>query len=299
MFKRTSSKRIKLNPTQAQQFLAHNTFGGQRSINERHVERLAEKMQDGRFRTASIALAKTPDGSTMLMDGQHTCYAVILAKKTVDANVDEYHCPENTDVGILFNQFEGASRTQAQSVKAYAHVIGCEFPSRISQIIVSAAILLQGNSWQVSSSRDEKVILLSHYQDFGAWLTELMTEDNAKGTIIKDYAFLLRAPIVASMIRQWEASNNDAMFDFWLGVATGANLTRNSPQLALRNFLLSVRIGIANAASLNPIHKTICTSHEVMYKSLRCWNAWANKELMRSIKYSSRYELPEVANPKR
>jgi len=294
MYSLTKCSKIKLTPAKAQEFLTFNTFEGQRALREIHVSQLAEKMVDKRFRIASVCLAYNGHNAPVLMNGQHTCHAVLESGVSVDAILEEYQCPTREDLGILFNQFEGNARTLADSVRAYANVTGCQFPSRISQVVVSAAIALSGPQFQRTATRDEKVRLLKANADFAHWLTALMSGEDGK--LVKDYSFLLRAHIVRSMMMTYNACNEDDNTLFWSAVATGANLDKHSPVLKLRNFLMSIVIGLSNLGNYNSA-KSTALPHEVIYRCIRAWNAWVTGEKLTIVKYSLHYNIPEVIVP--
>lgn len=287
MFEQVSKPQvIKLTPAKAEEFLRMNTFPGQRALSDKHVNFLVKKMEDGRFRTAEVCIASNGKNIDYLMNGQHTCHGVIRYGKTVDCVLERYHCETFEDFGVLYNQFEGKGRTQAQSVKAMGYVLGLEWPMKIQQLVVSAGIIIKGPAFEFKSDRDERVRLLHEYRAFGDWLCGIIA-DPAVMKLRVSTKHVQRAPVVAAMLLTFNKNKHDATM-FWEKVATGEELVRLDPEYRLREFLqtsiMTMRSGTYRIAS----------KHEMIYKSIRCWNAFRKGETIRNLKYSPDSEIPEV-----
>ncbi len=95
-----------------------------------------------------------------------------------------------------------------------------------------------------------------------------------------------------SFVRTGRKNEEQAML-FWLRVRDGEELRKSMPEYRLRLFLMQVFRG--KKVEIRNTGKKV-TEKEILAKSIQAWNAFRNRETMRSgeLKYDPNKPIPEA-----
>lgn len=294
----TERRSIELDVDLAKHYLSFNTYETQRPIRPAHVMDLAKKMKNGLFRFGEIAFAVRNGDRDLLLNGQHVCSAVIESGETVPCVLERFNIKNDRELSEAFRQFEILSRSLQDMVRVEAHSLNLQWPLWLSSLIVSVAIIDvtgQKKLGQPASiqnigvtnkymSKDDKIRLLGKYLKEGVFLSEIFCEDGKKRTT----RHLQRKAVALIMVRTWRINEHDAYL-FWSKIRDGENLTREMPEMKLREFLMHTRTTVAAMA-----YKTRrVTDHEFAYRCSSAWNAFRSDRQTR-LSYFSDKAIPKL-----
>lgn len=288
MYQRDTVKMERITPKKATDFLACNTYEGQRRMSDSWVVELAEKMEDGSFRTGEIALARIGKGPYVKMNGQHQCNAVILSGIPIMAKVERFTCEDERDMAKLFREYDGHRiRSIGDCVYAEAQAHGIDWPGKLPQLIVAAAAILEGSTHK---TKGKKVELLVPYRKHGERVVQIIVGAD-EGTWKNSTAHIRRKPVVAAMLLTIKQDTKDAT-DFWTKVRNGELLKRTDPEFKLREFLLT---SVSRRTESPAVGYKIVTDHEFMHRCISLWNQHRKrKEAKNMPRYSASSEIPKV-----
>jgi len=281
-------RNIELDPDWAEHYLKYNTYEHQRPVREAHVNELADKMKDGRFRFGDIAFGLY-NNKPVMVNGQHQSHAVIKSGETVPCVLEKYRCSSKMDLADLFRQFELLPRSLRDMVKAKAGGLGLIWPAYVANLVVAAATIEYGfqasrNPMQTKASsmpgisskhsgkyaltKEQRVELLEKYIKEGDFLYRLLCIKDGETFSNKGaYRHIQRAPVAYVMFLTMRKDERDA-FCFWERVRDGEQLTREMPEMKLREFLMSV-----NSHATPYSYRTV-KPHEYIYKCILAWNSY-------------------------
>ena len=280
---------VELDPSLAQHYLKYNNYESQRSIRPVHAETLAEKMRNGLFRFGEVAFAcRNGDGDTMI-NGQHTCQAVIDSGVTVPVMLEKFKVTSKLELSELFRQFEILPRSLGDMIRVESDSLNLTWPLRLSSLIVASATLKEkGNarnsggygavspSRKYAFSKEYKVKLLGKYLKEGAFLSEILTDSSrSKHLFIAACGY---------MMFETYAVDQKAAKRFWMDVRDGEFLSADSPQMKLRNFLMLRLVSKSNKQISN---------HEICTRIAHAWNAF-RKGTSTNLSYYPSKPIPKL-----
>jgi len=287
MFKLIKRSQIRVGIKEAEEFQSINNFEGQRTIDEKHLRELIEKMNDGRFLDGDIAVATLlyKQNEKVLMNGQHITLAILNSKKQIIATLKEYECPTAEDASLLFRQFDShRSRSLNNCVKVEANALGIKWPGKIVTLILGAGL---EKDMKYYLTKEKKIECLKEYIKEGNFINKLLTKQGRIMT--KEAKHLLRIATITAMMLTYEKSASDSE-DFWIPVIFGENLKKEDPRYKIRNYLMQTSIGRGRGAS----HITdIATTKEMISKCIHAWNAFRNGAST-ELRYYHRAPIPKA-----
>jgi len=295
MYKLIKRREVLVTPKYAEELLVYNTYTTQRVLRPAHSEELGLKMKLGVFRFGEVALAYMHNNIYM-MNGQHVCTAIIEAGIPQTCILEEFQVANKLDMSLLYQQFEILPRSLGDMVKVQSDALELLWPSRLANLVVSAACILEANTsrfiagmamtgstaYKKHITRETKVGYLEKYVKEGEFIVDIFlnsTVDSAK--------HLKRAPVAAMMMKTWQKSNKNA-YTFWMNVRDGENLVRQMPEWHLREFLMGHRA----LAYRGAINYRKATNHEVAYRSTLLWNAFRRGESISKTVYHPNKNIP-------
>lgn len=283
-------RQIELDRELANHYLGFNTYVTQRQIRPIHVKELSEKMKKGLFRFGEVAFAVRGDKKDILINGQHVCHAVVESDEIVPCMLERFRVYDDLELSEAFRQFEILPRSLTDMVKVEAHALNLSWPLWLSSRIVSAATMEIAEQKRLGSpagkgsvtakdkymTQEDKVKLLGKYLEEGGFLSKILWEDDKN----KISRFLQRKAVVYSMVQSWRADKNNANV-FWSRVRDGENLTRQMPEMKLREFLIQTRtLNVPVAYRTRRV-----TEHEFAYRCAQAWNAFRSGRLTKLTYY--------------
>lgn len=268
----------------AVEFLRFNTYEGQRSADKNRIDVLKNKMLENKFRKIEIDIAIVPGGLYcntkkadfshlgrdfrslnekygnqywVLINGQHQLCSLILAEKIFRGIVNFYQCENTKQLACLYAQFDDNMRTDAQIANAYKGFLGEEWKpfSDIAIKNISSALWTNENQFQKRDKIDRETrfgyLKYDKYKEHALWAANLVygSKDCPK--------WIQRSPIIACLIA-CHMANPQLAEERLHHLIDGANLDINSPEKALREWLI------------DPRKKT---SQHIYLQFMKIWNA--------------------------
>jgi len=288
-------KRVAVDPDLSGHYLKFNTYKVQRKVRGLHVAELAEKMKSGLFHVGRIIFARIMINGKpvdIIMDGQHVCYAVIDSGVTVACNLLRFAVKSKSELSELFRQCEQLPRSIEDMVKAEADALDIPWPQWIASLTVKAATVDRygslrinppGSPGKVTATRrslsnitkDQRVRLLQEYLKEGNFLDTVLIGGK------RACLHLNRQAVALIMIRTFRVDKNDAK-DFWGHVRDGEFLSRDMPEMKLREFLTRIDSGVHHPSN-----------HEYAYRCSLAWNACREKRKT-SLAYRKNSLIPKL-----
>lgn len=129
-------------PSYAQDYLKNWKFDRQRPITRDHVLHLAYEMQNGRFVAGlQIYVCELPDGSRVLVNGQHTLSAIVESGQSIHLTITVQKVSSIDEAGRIYAVFDTQKRRSwGQSARATGLVDG--YPS-LSKSIAAVGVILR------------------------------------------------------------------------------------------------------------------------------------------------------------
>jgi|GEM_PF-1288265 len=292
---------IELDPDLAKHYLKYNTYKTQRVIRQPHVAELCDKIKHGLFRFGEVAFAEYK-GSSILINGQHVCTAVIASGIAVPCMLEKFNIQDDLELSEAFRQFEILPRSLSDMIRVEADALKLGWPLMVSSVVVAAATLEKYGTSRLNHpvgmttqqnlrlvNKDIKVALLREHLHEGEFINQILTS-GGKSPGIQRAKHLKRAGVVMIMMQTWR-KNHELATIFWENVRDGEQLTGTMPEKKLRDFLLTTR-----AVSHQPITIRTINPHEYAYRCILAWNA-AIKNKPSSLAYHANCELPKIESP--
>jgi len=284
---------IELDPGLAKAYLEHNTYKGQRAVRPAYVQHLIKEMIAGNFRYGNVAFASENGNPDVMVDGQHVCHAVVKSNITVPCSLEKYELDNTLDLAEAYMRFNILDRSQTDYTKAFAIAVNVQWPLWISGLLVSTIKLdlgksnrFYGNSGSGGTHSSSKLITkeeaaraLPKYLKEGAFIYRLLNPDQAYTSARKTFKHITRAPIVFVMFKTYRI-NETMAFDFWEKVRDGEHLTKQMPEMQLREFLMNT----------NPRETT---NHKYIYKAILAWNASITNKTT-NLAYREDHSVPKL-----
>lgn len=283
MIKKVHGTEASVHPKQAENFLAFNTIGHQRTLQRSHIEKLKRHKLDGTFLTGHIAFAYNGDRQTpILVNGQHQLHMIKETGIPTQVFVEKYHVDSYQDLHILFGCFDNnMPRTQTQINSMYKITQDRKWSTRFINLIVYALANIKGTK---SMDKTKKPLLIEEHEDFVSFVHDIFKD--GKADMPKDCYHLQRPIIVENMYMTYNKNITDA-YRFWMGVRDGEKLQKNDPQMQLRNYLLMNSGGKAKAMSKQ-------SRHELTTRAVRTWNAFRMGRELKKIYYNPEEQIPKL-----
>ena len=293
---------VEVDPGKAKHYLTFNIYDRQRRIRLPHVDDLANKMAEGKFRFGDIAFVSINGSRDILVNGQHVCSAIVQADSTMPCMVEKFKAKDELEASEIYRQFEILPRSLADMVSVEALALGLDWPIWVASVVVGAAVLEKtltkkgtiqksvagrGISTYASKgyiTKEDKVNLLGKYLDEGGFVSYMLTD----GVTKKEVAHIRKTALVYTMFKTWQ-KDHTAANAFWTNVRDGEHLDKGSPEMKLRNFLL-----LAGLESINSKYKKRSISNnEYVYRSFLAWNAFRTGKNT-NMAYSVGKPLPKL-----
>lgn len=285
MIRRIDRQLTTIDKDQAEELLSYNIMEQQRKLDPDWVQELVEDQHRGLFLGGHIAIAYNgKDGLPILVNGQHQLNMVIQTGEPIEAMYEVYGVGDRHDQAELFARFDSHRvRTLQQMNSQQKASLDVKWPSRFVNMLVSAASrrhFARNVHWK------HKAALLARYLDFGSFVFGIVS--NEKGQLTNDSKHLQKAPIFYGMLLTYEKSKSDAE-KFWIDVRDGENLTKLSPQMHLRNFLLTTvadrGLGVQRTNKASP--------DEFASRIVTAWNAYRKGKPLKQLKYYPENGIPD------
>lgn len=249
------------------------TLERQRVFRQEHADDLMRKMLDGRFRTGLIGIARRRNGNgalhKVMVNGYHQIPASIKGNVSFFANVEEFDCDTEADVGLLYDQYDvHRFKSLRDMLKVEMGILKLNWPVKFVELLVVGAAKKEGIE---GNKKEERKKLLRKYLPEGRQLLHLIMGFPMPVEMSRT-RHLMRGPVFDAMLRTLEKNEGDFR-RFWVAVRDGENLTREMPEYKIREFLRSATFYKGRTSMLGP-GANITSGHEMTYRCIIAWNAF-------------------------
>jgi len=275
-FKLLKAQAVEIGPVAATNMLQCNTYEAQRNTKDKHLDELVDVIQSGLWRAAEVSIAIMPDGTKILVNGQHTLMACIMADTKIFIFEVKYRVTGPKGLAALYMTFDlgRGARSIGDAVKAELHSLNLDWKLSIASMISSAAASIEDKSFRPSYGKAAQAHLIVKYMEQGQFVIDLFDVKPAR------YMHLKRSPVVRAMMEIREKYPKPAE-EFWRLVRDGEEGSKKTPANMIRNYLLVLP---------SPWDRKMLYA-----KCLIAFNAFkAGQSKLRGLEYDPEQPLPEV-----
>lgn len=259
-------------PEKANEFLRYN-YAHNRRYRPAWVEYLAREMREGRFMPTAEIHIMYRNGEPVMINGQHTCRAIIMYGKPVRVTVRKTTTHEVGQIAMAyaFGHDTGIRRSFTDGMNAYGLTEQTDLPSLAINNLASAIKYIRGN-FQVDSKsgnaiKDSPADVVGYVLN----LVPVMKMFNAfvmpcEKKLLKNLR--RRSCLSIALLTFYYQPEKAAAF--WSQIAHPDNLAWNDPRVTARKYIETTQVGKSGAAKL---------SRQVA----RCWRAFCKGEQLSMV----------------
>lgn len=272
-----------VSPEKAAEFLEAN-YTRNRRIRPMWVEYLAREMREGRFMSTAEIHIMYRNGEPVMINGQHTCRAIILYGKPVRVTVRKTVTQEVGQIAMTyaFGHDAGIQRTFSDGMNAYGLSDQLGLPSEQINVMTSAIRYIKGNSqgrsnpFRSSTIRDTPGQIVSYVYLFAPAMKML----NANITPCEKHLLKKlrrRSSLSVALITFHYQPDKAAVF--WSQIANPDGLAWNDPRAAARKYIEAT------------IYSRSIEDAKLSRQIAKCWRAFCENEKL------SQVNIPSTAAP--
>jgi hypothetical protein len=276
----TSSLQVEsVTPERAQQYLSCN-FAHNRPLRKYHVAFLASEMREGRFMSTAEIHLMYRNGEPVLVNGQHTCSAIVQYGKPVRVTVRKTLATESGQIAMAyaFGHDTGLRRTFTDGVGAYnleeATNLRREEVSAVSAALrhIRMTFLLERAGYGIPKvSVTEIVDKIYEWAPYAKLFFNATMDKDKKLRSTSAKKGSLSIALVTFRYAPEEA------FEFWAGIFLPDDLVYIDPRQAARRVLEASKgrpgTGIDSGVTTERLSRQLA----------RCWKAYLEKEPVKQM----------------
>jgi len=282
-----SDKIINFSKKSAFSYLELNTFQGERSVNERHVQFLYNAWARGRFMWDHVIIACCVlGGSKYRINGQHTCWMRVnlnddvFVKKGEEPQVREvvYQVESEDQLRTLYSTFD-QNKTRSPSHVFRALMCGTLeaqdlWPSSLNKLSAGMKCwLFEEKDRYMINANDIAAMVKEKYEDLFKIIGLFLQSHE------HDAVFMKRAGVVGALFATFEKAGGKAP-EFWDPVSNGLGLSdKHDPRYVLREFLFTH--GQSKGAKSDARSLGFVGAEDTYRICIMAWNKWrrGNKQI--------------------
>lgn len=260
-------------PEMAEEFLKAN-FIHNRKLQDLHVQFLANEMKLGRFLSTAEIHVMYRNGEPILVNGQHTCAAIIKYGKPVTVTVRKTVVKEPGQIAMTyaFGHDTGLKRQFGDAINAYD--LAPEIGLTTQQVtLLAAAINYIKNGFTSSTSGGSgtrRIAPVDLMEDVRRWSAEakifLNTIQWSGRTGTREFARIARKRASFSIALVTLYYQPDKAIEFWQGIARPDNLMYSDPRFTARTKIEQSMSSRGTDYAVNPAR--------LSRQLAACWNAY-------------------------
>ncbi len=269
---------VSLSPEQAAEYATHN-YDHNRKVRANHVEYLANEMRNGRFMPTAEVHIMYRNGEPVLVNGQHTCAAIVKYGKPVRVTLRKTIATEAGQIAMMyaFGHDTGLSRTFNDSMRAYdvAQATGLS-PTDVNALAAAIRFIRCGflASYTGGGVKDSPADLV---EDVYTWASDVKILSTATSRLNKDMFKVIRRRTILSIAIITIHYQPEKAIEFWRGVTDPYGLSKPDPRITLhRDLIGSVGIRGNGYGEVNRASRACA----------RAWNAFYSGEGLLKIQIS-------------
>jgi hypothetical protein len=263
-----------LSPQDAEQLLELNTHN--RHLRPSHVQWLARQMRSGDWKLngESIKIGRTPDGTDVLLDGQHRLEACVVAGVPFTTLLVT-GLPADTQDTVD----RGSARTLADALTLDGY-------TNATALAALAAAMLYTEShglpelWQYRTNSLNPMEIRRFIDRTESIRDLVMWGDSLKR---KTRGMRLQKPICGTLRYHTDRLDEQASETFWKGLTDGVGLEEGSPILAARNLLVAMSGDALTARERRFVQQCVISQAWDKYRKGKTWRHAARPNIMRSV----------------
>lgn len=278
--------RLMVGPNLAEAVLAHMNFPDQRVIMKFQVDRLAAMMLEGKWQPGSqIAFVRLPDGSMLLVNGQHRMRAVVQTRMPIECQVLVIPVADIAEARVVYYRFDTVQslRTARQVARSIGLSEHLSIPKgyvaaalQVAPILASGLRNLQGSLRDpILATPDGQIAAIAPY--WGE--VKRYSEFTGDTDFIRRKLKVTGTMAVALMTLKYQP---EKAATFWSGVATDDGLGRRDPRKVLLRDWATRKEVTGNIA--------ICVA-------ARAWNAWFEQREIQHIRATHLGDVSLLGTP--
>lgn len=263
-----------ITPALAQHMLETMIYERQRNINQARVDEYAHEMSAGRFIPfTQIRIAHTANGSSVILDGQHRLWAVVLSNTSQQFSVLET-CEDNEQaIAWAYSNIDiGQPRNASAIIRSFDLVdeLGLTH-GHLTRMKQCASFLASGGDVHKTKRAPNRAFLLELLRLYAPHMRpffDLYKTDSIRTTVVRASTLSLAMLTYRFPFR----AGNIVTHDFWSGLCADDGLVRDDPRKAAHTHLVNTRITSTRATSANGIQK-VTPNYSFRYL-INCYNAY-------------------------
>ncbi len=278
----TNSLRIEsVTPEKATEYLQCN-YSHNRKIRKNHVLFLANEMRAGRFMPTAEIHIMYRNGDPVLVNGQHTCSAIVEYGRPVSVTVRKTVTREPGQIAMTyaFGHDTGLRRTFNDAMGAYniAEVSGLQ-GSQVEYL--STALRHIKNGFGADSGGNSVKSSPADLVDYiYIWAPDARILYNTMAHCDRDIFRLMRKGGSLSIAILTIYYQLDKALEFWRGIAMPDRLSWSDPRVTARRYLEdSKKKPNTHGVSAGRLSRQLA----------RCWNAYYRGEELKQVKVMDEY----------
>jgi hypothetical protein len=268
------TKKVRIGPDDALEIFSHHNYDHNRDFDQAHCTQLSQSIKV----VPAIDFAIGPGGKPVLVNGQHSMWAIYMRGLPTTASITIYQCRDEAAIARLYGIFDSNKKRSQQQVIAAAIGAGdlqsSVAPNKLARWAQCVNVAETGfRRAMIGETNAHKVerVHRPEVQEFAAWI-ESMTRDTKKAKLITQgvgaafYAmFLSDRPKAEQFVQRY---------------VDGVGLAEDSPMYRLREKMLNRPEGEHGAS--------VCRAHAEMVYS--AWRKFCLSEPMQVVRRTT--ELP-------
>ncbi|WP_349573090.1 hypothetical protein [Azotobacter salinestris] len=279
-------------PGIAKRIVEELNFSGQRKVKKARVAQNLARLTGGTWEphVSILIFCELPDGSLVLINGQHRCCAIVEFGVPVQTKIDIIPARDNDHVRSLYAKYDGQEsvRTQTELVKASGLAEAFEIKTRTAEMLIKAVpIIINGMEPNTRLSGKEHLNQFSfRLESAMPWEREAQEFDEIVATADQHIRrYLLRAGTMAVALYTLRHCRKEAL-EFWSGVALNDGLRKTDPRARL----------IADFAVRSLVSGA---TRQSVQQSALAWNAFFEGRELKIIKCIEGAEIVIAGTPMR
>jgi hypothetical protein len=269
-------------PEKAAEYLNYN-YAHNRKLRKHHVAFLANEMRCGRFMPTAEIHLMFRNGDPVLVNGQHTCAAIVQHGKPVTVTVRKTLVREAGQIALTyaFGHDTGLRRTFNDAMGAYSIAEATGLTQRQVEALSSAIRHIKSSFSKARSGEGNiKQSPADIVEYIYAWANEAKVLFTVTDYCDKDITRLLKktgALAVAILTIRYQP---EKALEFWRGVAMPDGVLWADPRMTARRALEDSK-GKAGTKGITP--------GKLSRQLARAWNAYCKGEELKQIKVNDEY----------
>lgn len=268
---------IAISPAMAARILEEINYQGQRQIKMHRVEINIHQIKSGAWNPylSVISIAVLPDGTMILVNGQHRLRAFIDLGLTVKTVVQLIPASSMDAVRQLYAGFDGqvSIRTENELIKAAGIDEKLKIKPKTAEILIKAVAVIE-NGMEPDIRGNDNML----FRDFGyrsekaaAWEREARAFDALMELADPAMRPKLRRAGTMAVVLYTLRHRPEQAWEFWSSMVENDSLPKYDPRNTLYTDLITRKLGVGNR-------------RQTVQQPALAWNAWYEGRKLKIIK---------------